>query len=87
MGESLGANKCPRRAQNNHIHTLVPLVKAGSGLQLMHAPDMVFFKDYNIILKYSIICNCFGLKKPCLYIGRRILNMKHTINTEMCQFW
>ena len=30
----------------------------------------VFFKDSNIILKYSILGNCFGLKKTCLKIGR-----------------
>ena len=45
---------------------------------------MVFFKDSNIRLKYSILGDCFGLKKTCLYRGRRILNMKHKINTEMC---
>ena len=26
----------------------------------------VFFKDSNIILKYSILGDCFGLKKTCL---------------------
>ena len=41
----------------------------------------VFFKDYNIILKYSILGDCLGLKKTCLYIGRKILIMKHKINT------
>ena len=47
----------------------------------------VFFKESNIILKYSILGDCFGLKKTCLYISRRILNMKHKIDTEMCKFW
>ena len=47
----------------------------------------VFFKDSNIILKYNILGDCFGLKRTCLYIGRWILNMKHKINTEMCKFW
>ena len=28
--------------------------------------DRVFFKDSNIILKYSILGDCFGLKKTCL---------------------
>ena len=47
----------------------------------------VFFKDSKIILTYSIIGDCFELKKPCLEIGRGILNMKHKTNTEMCKFW
>ena len=52
-----------------------------------HRGTRVFFKDSNIILKYSILGDCSGLKKTCLYIGTRILNMKHKINTEMCKFW
>ena len=33
MGESLGANKCLRRPQNNHIHTLAPLSNIFHGLR------------------------------------------------------
>ena len=47
MGECMGEwespyepNKWPRRAQNNHIHTLAPLVKARSGFQLMQEFEM-----------------------------------------------
>ena len=46
----------------------------------------VFFKDSNIILKYSILGDCFGLEKTYSQIGRPILNMKHKINTKMSKF-
>ena len=49
--------------------------------------NRVFFKDSNIIPMYSILGDHFGLKKTCLQIGRKILNMKRKINTEMCKFW
>ena len=29
----------------------------------------VIFKDHNSILKCSILCDYFGLKKTCIYIG------------------
>ena len=30
----------------------------------------VFFKDYNIILKYRILCDYFGLKKTYIWISK-----------------
>ena len=41
----------------------------GDNLDVMeesHVEDRVFFKDSNIILKYNILSDCFGLKKTCL---------------------
>ena len=35
-------------------------------LNISNPPTRVFFKDSNIILKYSILGDCFGLKKICL---------------------
>ena len=35
--ESLGGNKCQGDQKNPHSHTIAPLVKDGSGLQLMHS--------------------------------------------------
>ena len=37
--------------------------------QLLGTPLTVFFKDSNIILKYSILSDCFGFKKT-IFIDR-----------------
>ena len=46
---------------------MLPLVAGlDNGVHFLRVIGKVFFKDSNIILKYSILGDCFGLKQTCL---------------------